>query len=93
MWMLVLSFNNHNGRIGFGWCMRDEIGLLLHARESPCQLTWPITEGEAYGIYHAIIWVMSLGYFHVVIEFDCKVAVDLINKPSSNVRQSKIRLK
>lgn len=75
------GFDHQIGKVGLGWVIRNEAGEFLVARSSQVQGALQPSEGEALGLLHAIKWVCTLGFTHVVFETDCKVVANRISHP------------
>lgn len=43
-----------------------------------------LAEGEAWGLYQGIQWIVSLRYQKVLFEMDCKMVVDDVQQNKAN---------
>ncbi|XP_058752178.1 uncharacterized protein LOC131625327 [Vicia villosa] len=74
---------SHN-KVGFGACIRDELGNFIVARTewfSPCT---DVVIGEALGLLKAVNWVHDMGYDNMDFELDAKRVVDSVTNPRPN---------
>ncbi|XP_058767513.1 uncharacterized protein LOC131641227 [Vicia villosa] len=74
---------SHN-KVGFGACIRDELGNFIVARTewfSPCT---DVVIGEALGLLKAVNWVHDMGYDNMDFELDAKRVVDSVTSPRPN---------
>ncbi|XP_058742492.1 uncharacterized protein LOC131614986 [Vicia villosa] len=74
---------SHN-KVGFGACIRDELGNFIVARTewfSPCT---DVVIGEALGLLKAVNWAHDMGYDNMDFELDAKRVVDSVTSPRPN---------
>lgn len=61
--------------MGFGWIMRDDIGIFVAAKGTPKEGKFQPKEAEAMAICEALSWLKSKNIDKVHIENDCLLVV------------------
>ncbi|XVF47134.1 hypothetical protein PTKIN_Ptkin03bG0084800 [Pterospermum kingtungense] len=75
------------GAMRHGMILRDDKGEFVLAKSMMSDGIYAVKEGEAIGLFHAIRWVIDLGYDRVIFELDSKLVVDAINSTLMDVSE------
>ena len=79
------SFSEQFQRTGIGMCLRDDSGTFVLAKVMPFDQVYPITVGEALGLYHAIQWMQNMQFSNIDFELDSKITRDVFHSRMTNI--------
>ncbi|XVF40504.1 hypothetical protein PTKIN_Ptkin01aG0118600 [Pterospermum kingtungense] len=78
--MFEKSSSLFKGAIGIGMVLRDEYGLFRAGRTVLKSGLMAVKEGEAFGLFEALLWVCNLRCQQVIFELDSKEVVDVVGR-------------
>lgn len=73
---VAMDFNHK--RMGFGWVLRDEVGLVRGVVMSNMEGLYSVKEAEAMGAREAFSWIKQKGWRYVIIETDAQVVANAV---------------
>ncbi|GAU43459.1 hypothetical protein TSUD_140970 [Trifolium subterraneum] len=82
-----VSLSQIPGATGWGWCVRNSVGLFVAAGTNNCMHKYTAAEGEATTILEAMREAISRGWTNIVFESDSKVVVDAIQANSQGISE------
>ncbi|XP_019179256.1 PREDICTED: uncharacterized protein LOC109174474 [Ipomoea nil] len=79
---VAMDFERH--RMGFGWVMRDGMGVVVNMGWHKIGSLYSVREADAVGVREALSWIKCKGWNRVIVETDAQIVTTAVKGGTHN---------